>query len=1494
MLRSACFWMFLACVALMSLFCVTAVCAEEVTVRFYSQGQLVCVQSPVPAGMDPAEAAVRALVSGPTQLQMGMGITSAIPAGVTINHLVISGDAVEADLSAGVVEGLTGASLEAMSEQFRTTLGDFPWILRIKLTSSGKLLEKYLPSIRPVPSLPRVQMQDMGTSGVGLAGKKIGVGPSHGRFYNGSGWYWMRSDPCAFGEGVLEDTNSINLCTFLNQYLTQDGAEVVLHRTLDKSPANGYEPITGYPWWKMCAQMWLRHIGAPPSVWCSYSGNTGPDDACDRNTDDLYSRPLWMDYHNTDIYISHHTNAGGSGTATGTETFRYSSMNHPEHVANSLSLATAVQSSIVSTIRSTFDEEPNWADRGVKDNNFAEIRIPDRPAILIELAFHDDCSRDALYLKDDFFRSLSEWAVYKGICTYFGNTPTWDKYSCEYVSDTIPETMVPGQVYDVSVTLRNRGVCWFSTRGFKLIATANNDAWFRSVPSINTPENVKPGETCTFNFQLTGPSVGGVRTTEWRMVRDGYSSGFGPTITKTVDSGVVVDNDPPTVPQNLRMTANTTTSISIAWDASVDAGSMVEGYTVYRDGVAIGTVTGTTFTDTGRVRNTVYSYEVDAYDSFNNRSAKSDLLEAQVIIDNDPPTVPQNLRMTAHSSTTISLAWDESSDAGTGLAGYTVYRDGVAIGSVTGTTYTDTGRTQNTTYTYEVDAYDVYVNRSAMSAPLDATTMADALAPTVPQSLCTTAVTHSNVALAWDGSTDNIAVTGYTIYRNGVSIGTTAAMTYNDTGVAQSSTYVYEVDAYDQAGNHSAKSNSVTASTSVSATWGPYNLTGQTIYYPSNQASSFRTGWYTTTAGTGAARVVLKAPAANMTTMPAQALCTGGTFTVAYTTSGTYSSSANNPLNIYRITSSWTAGASTLWNTPWTTAGGDYVSVGTSAQNVGSGLTNGRIFTFNPTGTNAWFPNGVLMKGNNESSITYRKGWASSGPYPTLRITYTPPTPTIRTWAYLGHYAQGVAADHVTRINTDHVAGTYNGVPVTEATIAPGAADGVSGFDFGNDYGAFKWKSATATDDVVSLLTAPFYNMAACDSGTTYAAVYVHRSTATGNVYMGIGSDDDVKVYVNGTLRGSFLGASGRGAVGDQDFFGPFSLPNGWSRLLVKVENGTGGYGLYARFANADRTAVAGITTYTSDTTAPTGPSACIEAGGAADNVWQPAVVSPSFSWSGAADLQGPDEGVSGIRGYKVYFGADPAGAPDTFVTSAALAPGAVADGTYYLRVAAVDYALNESAVSTLFTFKKDSLIGAAKARADSAEVIMEPAVVTAIVADGFYMEDTDRSSGIKVLWSGDPVEVGEVATVVGAMDTDANYERQIIASSVTTDGSDSIAPLVMTNRAVGGADWSYNPANGAGQKGVIDGVGLNNIGLLVRTNGYVTAVGSDYIIINDGSEARGGSVVNGVKVACQGLIKPAVGQHVVVTGISTIDNVRDNLYRCILVTSQDQISLAE
>jgi hypothetical protein len=94
----------------------------------------------------------------------------------------------------------------------------------------------------------------------------------------------------------------------------------------------------------------------------------------------------------------------------------------------------------------------------------------------------------------------------------------------------------------------------------------------------------------------------------------------------------------------------------------------------------------------------------------------------------------------------------------------------------------------------------------------------DTEAPTTPTNLTATAISSSQINLSWTVSTDNIGVTGYKIYRDGVEITTTSNSSYQDTGLSPSTTYSYTVSAYDAAGNESGQSTASQATTTGDTT----------------------------------------------------------------------------------------------------------------------------------------------------------------------------------------------------------------------------------------------------------------------------------------------------------------------------------------------------------------------------------------------------------------------------------------------------------------------------------------------------------------------------------------------------------------------------------------------------------------------------------------------------------------------------------------------------
>ena len=92
----------------------------------------------------------------------------------------------------------------------------------------------------------------------------------------------------------------------------------------------------------------------------------------------------------------------------------------------------------------------------------------------------------------------------------------------------------------------------------------------------------------------------------------------------------------------------------------------------------------------------------------------------------------------------------------------------------------------------------------------------DTSKPSVPTNLTATAASENSINLSWTASSDNVAVTGYTVYRGGAQTATTTTTSYTDTGLSASTLYTYTVSAYDAAGNASATSTPASTTTKAS------------------------------------------------------------------------------------------------------------------------------------------------------------------------------------------------------------------------------------------------------------------------------------------------------------------------------------------------------------------------------------------------------------------------------------------------------------------------------------------------------------------------------------------------------------------------------------------------------------------------------------------------------------------------------------------------------
>lgn len=185
------------------------------------------------------------------------------------------------------------------------------------------------------------------------------------------------------------------------------------------------------------------------------------------------------------------------------------------------------------------------------------------------------------------------------------------------------------------------------------------------------------------------------------------------------------------------------------------------------------------------------------------------------------PTAP-TVSASGTTQTTTNLSWSGATD-NVAVTGYDVYKDGVLLSSTASTSYAVSGLTNSTNYSFTVKAKDAAGNVSASSNAVSVTTLApapDTTAPTAP-TLSASGTTFTSTNLSWSGATDNVAVTGYDIYKDGVFLASTASTSYAVTGLSSSTTYSFYVQAKDAAGNISLASNTVNVTTSTPDTTAP-------------------------------------------------------------------------------------------------------------------------------------------------------------------------------------------------------------------------------------------------------------------------------------------------------------------------------------------------------------------------------------------------------------------------------------------------------------------------------------------------------------------------------------------------------------------------------------------------------------------------------------------------------------------------------------------------
>ncbi len=433
--------------------------------------------------------------------------------------------------------------------------------------------------------------------------------------------------------------------------------------------------------------------------------------------------------------------------------------------------------------------------------------------------------------------------------------------------------------------------------------TSSNESGFRVYRSTDGTNftligSAAAGSTTYTDTGLSSSTTYTYKVSAWNSGGETASS----TSTGTTQAIVVAPN----APANITFANITTTGLTLNW---TDAASNETGYRVYRstDGVNFTKVAdlaanSTSFADSGLSNNTTYYYKVTDWNSAGETAAATISQKTALAA----PSMPGQLTISNPTISSLQLSWTDTSN---NESGFKVYRstDGTNFTLVSSlaantTTFTDTGLSSNTQYTYKISAWNSAAE--VMSSASSGTTLV--VAPSTPGSVTFSNITTAGLTIHWADNATNES--GYHVYRstdgtNFTDIANLAAnsTSFSDTGLSSATTYYYKIAAWNSAGETSA--TAVSQQTAVAAPNAPSLLTVNNA-----STSSLQLSWTDNSSNESGFKVYRSTDGTNFTLVTSLA-ANVTTFTdtgLASNTQYTYKISAWN--SAAEVTSSATSG----------------------------------------------------------------------------------------------------------------------------------------------------------------------------------------------------------------------------------------------------------------------------------------------------------------------------------------------------------------------------------------------------------------------------------------------------------------------------------------------------------------------------------------------------------------------------------------------------------
>lgn len=376
-----------------------------------------------------------------------------------------------------------------------------------------------------------------------------------------------------------------------------------------------------------------------------------------------------------------------------------------------------------------------------------------------------------------------------------------------------------------------------------------------SVTTTNTVDNIggsiqfsqlaSPGSTYigsgvlgTITFRAVGA---GTASVNFDFINgsgtDSNVAGLGVDLLTSVGSGSYtlnsLDTTAPTIsagtPSGTLVYTTTSTTMGVSTNENATCRFSTFSGSNYSSMVSTFTTTGGTnhsTTISGLTSGNTYTRYIRCQDTAGNANTTDYIVTFSVasIPDTTAPVISAVTTNTVTSSgATITWTTNENSDTQVDYGLTTAYGQSSTLNSslITSHSVVLTGLSANTTYNYRVKSRDGAGNlATGVNQTFTTSSLPDTTAPSIPTGLTVTSGSQTQALLTWNASTDVAGVSqsasgvaGYQVWRGGVFIATSTLTSFNNSGLIAGTTYLYQVASFDNAGNISNRTSSVSVTT---------------------------------------------------------------------------------------------------------------------------------------------------------------------------------------------------------------------------------------------------------------------------------------------------------------------------------------------------------------------------------------------------------------------------------------------------------------------------------------------------------------------------------------------------------------------------------------------------------------------------------------------------------------------------------------------------------